>query len=67
MALNDAQFIQQAVDIQTSMETKTDRPAAKQEYAERLLKLIKDYLKSASIEITGTSNQGAFTGTGKIT
>ncbi|AZA90916.1 Uncharacterised protein [Chryseobacterium nakagawai] len=67
MALNDAQFIQQAVDLQTKMEAKTDRDAAKQDYAVQLLKLVKDYLKSASIEITGTSNQGPFTGTAKIT
>ncbi|PTT43722.1 hypothetical protein DBR28_00080 [Chryseobacterium sp. HMWF028] len=67
MPLNDAQFIQQAVTLQQEMEGKTDKNTARQEYAEKLLKLLKDYLKSASIEITGTSNQGPFTGTGKIT
>ncbi|RKE82013.1 hypothetical protein [Chryseobacterium sp. AG363] len=67
MPLNDTQFIQQAVNLQVEMEVETDKNIARQQYAEKLLKLIKEYLKSASIDITGTSNQGAFTGTGKIT
>ncbi|WP_430801007.1 hypothetical protein [Chryseobacterium arthrosphaerae] len=49
------------------MESKTDREAAKLEYAQKLLNLFKNYLKSGSIAITGTSNQGPFTGTGTIT
>jgi hypothetical protein len=67
MPLNDAQFIQDVVSLQTDMETKTDRAQAKQEYAQKLLAVIKGYLKSGDVAITGTSNQGAFTGTGKIT
>ncbi|MEG0927263.1 hypothetical protein [Chryseobacterium sp.] len=67
MALNDAQFLQQAEELQTEMESYTDRSVAKKKYAEKLLKLVKDYLKSATIEITGTSSQGPFTGTGEIT
>lgn len=67
MPLNDAKFIQDVVAIQTEMEGQTDRTAAKLIYAEKLLKLIKDYLKSSTITITGTSNQGSFTGTGTIT
>lgn len=66
MPLNDAQFIQGAIDLQTEMETKTDKAQAKQEYAEKLLALFKEYLKSGTMTITGTSNQGAFTGTGQI-
>ncbi len=58
MALNDAQFLQQAEELQTEMEGYTNRSEAKKKYAEKLLKLVKDYLNSASIEITGTSNQG---------
>lgn len=66
MPLNDAQFIDGVIALQTVMETKTDRAQAKQEYAQKLLALIKQYLKSGDITITGTSNQGAFTGTGQI-
>jgi hypothetical protein len=66
MPLNDAQFIQEVVDLQTEMETKTDRAQAKLVYAQKLLTLIKKYLKSGTVTITGTSNQGAFTGTGLI-
>ncbi|WP_066435579.1 hypothetical protein [Chryseobacterium sp. CCH4-E10] len=66
MALNDAQFINGVVQLQTDMETKTDRSQAKQEYAEKLLMLIKQYLKSGTVTITGTNAQGAFTGTGTI-
>ena len=39
---------------------------SKRIYAEKLMQAIKDYLMSSVIQITGTSNQGAFTGTGKI-
>jgi len=67
MPLNDAQFINRVVDLQTEMETQTDKAQAKQEYAQKLLVAIKEYLKSGDVTITGTSNQGAFTGTGKIT
>ncbi|AZB17573.1 hypothetical protein EG352_07240 [Chryseobacterium indologenes] len=66
MPLNDIQFIQNVVDLQTEMEGQIDRTAAKQKYAEKLLQLIKAYLKSGTVTITGTSNQGAFTGTGQI-
>lgn len=65
--MNDAEFLQQAEDLQTEMEGYTDRAMARKKYAEKLLKLVKDYLKSGTMEITGTSNQGPFTGTGKIT
>jgi len=67
MPLNDAQFIDKVVNLQTEMETKTNRASAKVEYAQKLLAAIKEYLKSGDVAITGASNQGAFTGTGKIT
>jgi len=67
MPLNDTQFIQGVVDLQTEMETKTDRAQAKQDYAQKLLTLVKQYLKSGTVTITGTSSQGPFTGTGQIT
>jgi hypothetical protein len=67
MPLNDAIFIQKIESLQQDMESKTDRAAARTEYAQKLLAAIKDYLKSGTVTITGTSNQGAFTGTGQIT
>jgi len=66
MPLNDAQFIQEVEDLQLEMEKETDRAAARAKYAQKLLSIIKKYLMSGTVNITGTSNQGAFTGTGQI-
>ncbi|ROH98279.1 hypothetical protein EGI16_21620 [Chryseobacterium sp. G0240] len=66
MPLNDAQFIQKIVDLQSEMEGYTDKASARELYAQKLLIIIKEYLMSSTVTITGTSNQGPFTGTGKI-
>ncbi len=66
MPLNDAQFLAKVEALQEDMEKETDRITARKLYAIKLLTLMKEYLTSATITITGTSNQGAFTGTGKI-
>lgn len=66
MALNDEQFIQNIISIQEEMIQSKNYQEGKLIYAEKLLKAVKSYLQSATIQITGTSNQGAFTGTGKI-
>lgn len=66
MPLNDAQFLAKAEALQEDMEKETDRTTARKLYALKLLTLMKEYLTSATVTITGTSNQGPFTGTGKI-
>jgi hypothetical protein len=67
MALNDAQFIADVVAIQDQVRTATDYDQSKEQYAQLLLNAIKTYLQSGTVTITGTSNAGAFTGTGTIT
>lgn len=66
MALNDEQLVQDIIRIQDEMIKSEDYEKSKRMYAEKLMQAIKDYLLSSVIQITGTSNQGAFTGTGKI-
>lgn len=61
MALNDAKFKTDVIELLDEMIQKEDYETAKIEYADKLCKAIKEYLKSGTI--TGTSNQGAFTGT----
>lgn len=66
MALNDEQLKQDIISITDAMRTKIDYEQSKEEYATQLMQAIKAYLTSATITITGTSNQGPFTGTGTI-
>ncbi|QTV06060.1 hypothetical protein [Faecalibacter bovis] len=66
MALNDAEFIQAVIDLQDEMIESENYEASKLIYAQKLLAIIKNYLMSGTVIITGTSNQGAFTGTGNI-
>ena len=66
MALNDEQLVQDIISIQDEMIQSENYEESKRIYAEKLMQAIKDYLMSSVIKITGTSNQGAFTGTGKI-
>lgn len=66
MALNDLSFIAEVEALQDAMISKTDYETAKHEYALKLLAAVKNYMMSGTVEITGTSNQGTFTGTGTI-
>jgi len=66
MALNDEQLVQDIISIQDEMIQSENYEESKRIYAEKLMKAFKDYLLTATIQITGTSNQGAFTGQGKI-
>ena len=66
MALNDEQLVQDIISIQDEMIQSENYEESKRIYAEKLMQAIKDYLMSSIIQITGTSGQGAFTGTGKI-
>lgn len=66
MALNDEKLIQDIISIQDEMISSENYEESKRIYAEKLMKAFKDYLLTATIQITGTSSQGAFTGTGKI-
>lgn len=67
MALNDQLFISKIIALQSQMSDETDTAQASQKYAQDLLQAIKTYLMSGTVIITGTSNQGPFTGTGTIT
>ncbi|TGN26752.1 hypothetical protein [Empedobacter tilapiae] len=66
MALNKEQFVQNIIAIQDEMIRSEDYESGKRIYAEKLALAIESYLLTATIQITGTSNQGPFTGTGKI-
>lgn len=66
MALNNEQLKQNIILIQDEMIKSDNYEASKGIYAQKLVKAIESYLLSATIQITGTSNQGPFTGTGKI-
>lgn len=66
MTLNDDGLIEAIISIQDEMRNATDYEKSKQIYATKLMQAFKSYLLSGTItvDITGTSNQGAFTGTG---
>lgn len=66
MALNDEKLIQDIISIQDEMISSENYEESKRIYAEKLMKAIKGYLMSSVIQISGTSNGGAFTGQGKI-
>lgn len=66
MALNDEKLIQNIIAIQDEMIQPNNYNEGKRIYAEKLMQAFKQYLLTATIQITGTSSQGAFTGTGKI-
>lgn len=59
-------LVQKIIQIQDELREETDEQAAKEQFARKLADAFEAYLKSLTISITGTSNQGAFTGTGKI-
>lgn len=66
MALDKATLIQDIKDIQDDLKDRTDYETARNEFAQRLADAIEKHLKSGTVNISGTSNQGAFTGTGQI-
>lgn len=66
MTLNKPQLIQDIKDIQDELKDEVDYETSKQKFAEMLADAIEKYVKSGTVEITGTSNQGTFTGTGTI-
>lgn len=66
MTLNKPQLIQDIKDIQDELKDEVDYETSKQKFAEMLADAIEKYVKSGTVEIIGTSNQGAFTGTGTI-
>ena len=67
MALDDNALKEAFKTIADDMVQKEDYELAKEQYATAMVLAIKTYLMSSTIQITGTSNQGAFTGTGNIT
>lgn len=66
MTLNDEGLINDIIAIQDEMRNATDYEQSKVIYATKLMQAIKAYLLSGAVtvDITGTSSQGAFTGTG---
>ncbi len=66
MALNDTAFKQAIISILEQMLQQEDFETAKEMYANLLVAAVKAYLQSGTVTITGTSNQGAFTGEGTI-
>lgn len=66
MTLNKPQLIQDIKDIQDELKDEVDYETSKQKFAEMLADAIEKYVKSGTITINGTSNQGAFSGTGTI-
>ncbi|QSS96583.1 hypothetical protein [Psychroflexus sp. ALD_RP9] len=66
MALNNPKLKQDIINITDAMIEQDDYDTSKEIYADMLVAAIKDYLQSATISISGDSNQGAFTGTGQI-
>ncbi|SHK69830.1 hypothetical protein [Epilithonimonas mollis] len=66
MALDKPTLIQDIKDIQDELKDETNYETAKQKFAEKLADAIEKYHKSGTVAITGTSNQGPFTGSGTI-
>ncbi|GGE89459.1 hypothetical protein SAMN05443634_104104 [Chishuiella changwenlii] len=66
MPLNDELFIQEVISLQDEMIKSENYNESKRLYAEKLVACIKKYLTSATVQITGSSSQGPFTGVGKI-
>lgn len=66
MTLDDQGLIKDIMAIQDEMRTATDYEQSKIVYATKLMQAFKKYLLSGTVavDIVGTSNQGAFTGTG---
>ena len=60
MALNKEQLKQNLISIQDEMIRSDNYEMSKEIYAQKLVNAIEAYL------LSGTSNQGPFTGTGKI-
>ncbi len=66
MPLNDNLLKQQIISITDTMMQQEDYESSKEVYANMLVAAFKAYLTTATVTIIGTSNQGAFTGTGNI-
>lgn len=66
MPLNDALLKQKIIALSDEMVAKEDYETAKVAYADGMVAAIKEYLMTATLQITGTSSQGPFTGTGTI-
>jgi len=70
MALNDAQFKQRIIDLQDEMIQATDYDTAKEQYAEKFMQAVKEYIKSGTVNVnvttTGTATNHTGTGTGTI-
>lgn len=66
MTLDDQGLVDAIIAIQDEMRTATDYEQSKAVYATKLMQAFKAYLLSGTVtvDIAGTSNQGAFTGTG---
>lgn len=66
MALDKLGLIQDIKDIQDELKNEVDYEVARNKFAQKLADAIEKHLKTGSVTITGTSNQGVFTGTGTI-
>ncbi len=70
MALNDALFKQKIIDLQDEMIQATNYETAKEQYAEKLMQAVKEYITSGTVSTTvnttGTAAAQTGTGTGTI-
>ena len=71
MALNDTAFIGDVKSLLDEMIQADDYEAAKEQYAQKLMLAIKNYIKSGTVTVnvvtTGTATNHTGTGTGAIT
>ncbi len=66
MPLNQEQLKQNIISIQDEMINAEDYESSKEIYASRLMLAFYEFLMSGSLNVIGTSAQGAFTGTAKF-
>ena len=70
MALNDNAFKNKIIALQDEMIQSDDYEVAKEQYAQKLMLAIKNYIKSGTVTVTvtttGTASNHTGTGTGTI-
>lgn len=66
MPLNQEQLKQRIISIQDEMMNAEDYEASKEYYATKLMTAFYEFLMSGTLNIVGTSTQGAFIGTAKF-
>ena len=66
MPLNQEQLKERIISIQDEMINAEDYEASKEIYATKLMLAFYEFLMSGTLNVTGTSSQGVFTGTAKF-